>query len=47
MLTYEGLRLQTDRAVTQRSALGATSYDANVFSHSIFASASLRTFESR
>src|SRR5436853_973134 len=44
MLTHDGLRLQTNRAVTQGSALGATSYDANVLGHCIFASASLKTF---
>jgi hypothetical protein len=33
VLTHDGRRLQTNRAVTQGSALGATSYDANVLGH--------------
>ena len=31
MLTHDGRRLQTNRAVTQGGALGAAGYDANVF----------------
>jgi hypothetical protein len=37
MLTHKGRRLQTNRAVTQGSTLGATSYDADVLRHCIFA----------
>jgi hypothetical protein len=37
MLTHDGWRLQTNRAVTQSSALGTASYDTNVLGHNLLA----------
>ena len=36
MLTHEGRRLETNRAVTQSRALSATSYNPNVLSQFLF-----------
>jgi hypothetical protein len=37
VLTHDGRRLKTNCAVTKRRTLGATSHDANVLGHCIFA----------
>jgi hypothetical protein len=44
MLTHDSLRLQTNRAVTESSALCAACYDTNMLGHNLFTSASLKTF---
>src|SRR6266480_7507163 len=38
MLTHDGRRLRTNRAVTQGGAFGATGYDANMLGHFVVAS---------
>jgi hypothetical protein len=45
MLTHDGRRLQTNRAVTEGSALGATGYDANMLGHCVFTSPLYRISE--
>jgi hypothetical protein len=39
MITHEGWRLQTNRAVTESGTLGTSSDDTNVLGHNLSASA--------